>query len=136
MDRTYHSVEEIESELRYQYCHRPEEEEEERDAAEDDEPEPEDEIYFLVDDVLSEDTQSVLVLYLPRSPNIGQVAGDLSGKGVTHGVAFAFSLALRHTEVAHHLPAVPVELPAEEPVRHVELDGQQDKVEKLAWTRS
>ena len=131
---SHHFVEEIESELRNQYCHGSVEEEEERDEAEDDEPEPEDEIYFLIDDVLCEHTHPVLVLHISRGPNIGEVAGYFSWEGVTHWVALAFSLPLRHAEVAHHLPPVPAELPAEELVRHVELDGQQDKVQELAWT--
>ena len=131
-DQTYHCVEEIESELRNQYCHRSVEEEEERDAAEDDEPEPEDEINFLIDDVLSQHTHPVLDLVAATSPDIREVAGYFRGEGVAHGVAGPPSLALRHAEVADHLPAVPAELPAEEAVRHVELDGQQDEVEKLA----
>ena len=50
---------------------------------------------------------------------------------MTHWVAFSFSLALRHAEILDNLPAVPAELTAEEPVRQVKLDDQEDKVEKL-----
>ena len=98
-------------------------------------PEPEDQIDLLIDDVLCQHTHPVLHPLSPRWANIWQVAGYFSGEGVTHGVPLTNSLTLSHAEVAHHIPPVPRELPAEELVRQVELDDQQDVVEKLAWTQ-
>ena len=124
-------VEEIEPQLRDDQSQDPVDEEKDGDAAKDDEPEPEDEIYFLIDDVLGQYTEPVLHPIPSRRSNIRQVARYFRGEGVTHWVAFSFSLALRHAEILDNLPAVPAELTAEEPVRQVKLDDQQDKVEKL-----
>ena len=111
--------------------HRSVQEEEDRDKGEYDEPEPEDEIYFLIDDVLGQYTEPVLHPIPSRRSNIRQVARYFRGEGVTHWVAFSFSLALRHAEILDNLPAVPAELTTEEPVRQVKLDDQEDKVEQL-----
>ena len=50
-------------------------------------PEPEHQIYLLIDDVLSEDTQTVVDLFSPGSSNVWDVAGGNCGKHSTHWVS-------------------------------------------------
>ena len=109
----------------------PVENKENRDTEEEHEPEPEEEIDLLIDDVLSQDTHPVLDPFLSGGSNIRQVAGYFSGEGVAHWVAFPLALSLRQAEIVDNVPAVPAELPAEEPVGQIKLDDQQEEVEEL-----
>lgn len=109
---------------------------EDGDGAEEGVPEPEDEVDLLVDDVLSEDTEPVVVLSHPGSSDIGDGAGSHGGEDGAHRVLQAelrvVSVLQGVSVVLHHLPAVQLKLVVEKSVRGEELEKQQGKVEKFA----
>lgn len=106
------------------------------DGSEEGVPEPEDQVDLLVDDVLSEDTEPVVVLRHPGRPDIGDGAGGHGGEDGAHRVLQAelrvVSVLQGVSVVLHHLPAVQLKLVVEKSVRGEELEKQQGKVEKFA----
>ena len=81
---------------------------------------------------LSEDTETIVRLVAPTGPDHGDGAGHLGGEHGAHGVPQPAHLAppLPQTVaiVLQGVPAVALELAAEEQVRHPELDPEQDNV--------
>ena len=109
---------------------------EDGDGAEEGVPEPEDEVDLLVDDVLSEDTEPVVVLSHPGSSDIGDGAGGHGGEDGAHRVSEpklrVISLLQGVSVVLDHFPAVQLKLVIQKSVRSEELEKQQRKVEKFA----
>ena len=106
------------------------------DGPEEGVPEPEDEVDLLVDDVLSENTEPVMVLSHPARPDIRDGAGGHRGEDGAHRVPQTelrvISLLQGVSVVLNNLPAVQLKLVVEESVRSEELEKQQGKVQKFA----
>ena len=99
-------------------------------------PEPEDKVDLLVDDVLGEDTETVVELSHAGGPHVGNGAGGDSGEDCTHGVPQSQLgvVPLLHgvAVVLRHLQSVQLELVVEECVGREKLEKQQREVEKFA----
>ena len=83
---TNHFVNHPEPDVRRHNCEESEDQEYCRDGTKDDIPEPENEVDLLVDDVLCQDTESIVRLGATSCSYSRKLTGHLSGEGCTHRV--------------------------------------------------
>ena len=95
-------------------------------------PEPENQIDLLVDDILSEDTESIVYLFSASSPNIGDATGCDRGEDGAHwvpdGQGRVHPVPVGDGVVVGHLHPVPLELVVQELVSQCKLDSKQEEV--------
>ena len=99
------------------------------DEGEDDEPEPERDVDLLVDDVQSEDTQSVQLLDGSRGSVLVESALGHPGENLHHGVGPVLVL---HAHEVDHICPVGHEDSSQEKVDEIHLTDDIDEVEKVA----
>ena len=88
----YHRVEKVESDFRWENCQEPEEKPQDWNDSQNDVPEPEEEVHFLVDNILSENTKAIVDLTASSCSNIRNCTGNFCRECGAHGIPIKYSL--------------------------------------------